>query len=96
MASHGAMKEVAAEAPRTAKKPAKELMHGELKEAENGGVTMEHHFTSYEHKPELHVFGSDEGHKLAAHIEEHFGIKMPGRAEGTVAKPSGGEEGKED
>ena len=79
MASHGAVKEMAASEPRAPKKPAKELEHIRLEEAENGGVIATHHFTAYEHKPEPHVFGDGEGRKLAAHIQEHLGIAMPGK-----------------
>jgi len=96
MASHGAMKETAsAIEPRPRKMP-KELDHAEMREAENGGVVLEHRFTHYEHKPETHAFGADDGHKLAAHIEQHFGIKMPGRAKGGVASPGSGEAKEED
>jgi hypothetical protein len=80
MASHGAIKEQAIAERMPAKKPAKELEHIRLEEAENGGVIATHHFTSYKHKPEPHVFGDGEGHKLAAHIEKHLGIKMPGKS----------------
>lgn len=91
MASHGAMKESAASEPARPRIPKKELQHIQMKQAENGGVIAEHHFTSYEHKPEPHVFGEGDGKGLAAHIEEHLGIKMPGRAKGTVAAPGDGE-----
>jgi hypothetical protein len=79
MASHGAMKEVAAE-PHAPKMRAKQLEHIRLEEAQNGGVIATHHFTNYEHKPEPHVFGDGEGHKLAAHVEKHLGISMPGKS----------------
>lgn len=80
MASHGAAKEMAATERAAPKMPKKELEAIHLKEAENGGVTAEHHFTHYEHKPEVHVFSDGDGHKLAAHIEKHLGIKMPGKS----------------
>lgn len=86
MASHGAQKEMATSEPARPRVPKKELDRIELKEAENGGVIAEHHFTSYEHKPEPHVFGDGDGHKLAAHIEQHLGIKMPGRAKSGTAE----------
>ena len=41
-------------------KPKKELEHIRLSEAENGGHIAEHHFTSYEHPAEQHVFGEPE------------------------------------
>jgi len=80
MASHGAMKEQAVAERRPVPLPKKEFSHMELREAENGGAIATHHFTAYEHKPEMHAFGTDEGHKLAAHIEHHLGISMPGKS----------------
>lgn len=82
MASHGAVKEFAnTEAPRKAKPP--KILDGmTLRAGENEGVVAEHHFTHYEHKPEMHIFGDDDGHKLAAHIEKHLGISMPGKQTG--------------
>ena len=91
MASHGAIKEQAATMPPSPKKMPKVLEHIQLMPAENGGVAAEHRFTHYEHKPEMHVFGANEGGKLMAHLQHHLGIKMPGRAEGTVASPASGE-----
>jgi len=91
MASHGAMKEVAIAEPRPKPLPAKELSHIELREAENGGAVAEHHFTAYEHKPETHVFGTNDGHKLAAHIEKHLGISMPGKSKTDSAEETEGD-----
>lgn len=95
MASHGAMKERAASEPAQPKKMPKEFAEMTLRKAENGGAVAEHRFTSYDHKPETHVFGENEGHKLAAHIEKHLEMSMPGRAKGTVAEREEGEEGKD-
>jgi len=92
MASHGALKEVATQGPPVHRKPAKELSHIEMREAENGSVIAEHHFTAYEHKPEPHVFGDGEGHKLAAHIEHHLGISMPGKSKTENAEEKEGDE----
>jgi hypothetical protein len=56
--AHGGMDHRAtAEKPKT---PPKELEHVRLSEAENGGHIAEHHFTSYEHPPEQHVFSKAE------------------------------------
>ena len=90
MPSHGAMKATAAEAEPKREKMPKVLHHIELTAAQNGGAMAEHSFTHYEHKPEVHVFGAGDGAKLAAHIEKHLGISMPGRAKGTVASPGEG------
>lgn len=58
----------------------KKVMHTmELRPAEGGGAVAEHRFTGG-HEPETHVFGSDEGKKLAAHVMEHMGMKS-GEAE---------------
>lgn len=96
MPSHGAAKSIAADMPPAPRKMPKVLEHVQLTKAENGGVVAEHRFTHYEHKPETHVFAGGDGHKLAAHIEQHLGIKMPGRSTGTVASPAEGEAGKDE
>jgi hypothetical protein len=92
MASHGVAKERAVTEPSAPKAPKKEFDHMELKEAENGGAVATHHFTSYEHKPEIHAFGKDEGHKLSAHIEKHLGIKMPGKSSTDSAEETEGDQ----
>lgn len=92
MASHGAMKEAAVTERAAPKMPKKELEHIRLEEAENGGVIATHHFTHYDHKPEPHVFGDGEGHKLAAHIQEHLGISMPGKSKSESAEESEADE----
>ena len=92
MASHGVAKERAVAEPQAPKKPAKQLEHIRLEEAENGGVIATHHFTHYDHKPEPHVFGDGEGHKLAAHIEKHMGIKMPGKSASESSEETEGDE----
>lgn len=92
MASHGAMKEMAVTAPAPMRKPPKVLSHIEMREAENGGVIAEHHFTHYDHKPEAHVFGDGDGSKLATHIEKHLGIAMPGKSMAREDEPEEKEE----
>jgi len=57
------------------RRPAKKLEHIRIKEAENGGHVIEHHFTSYEHQPESHAFGKDQGDEALAHIKESMGMK---------------------
>ena len=52
-----------------------------LKRADNGGVVAEHRMRTFGGKEPVHAFGADEGAKLAAHIETHMGMKMPGSAE---------------
>jgi len=62
------------------KMPKKELEHIRVSEAENGGHIAEHHFTSYEHAPEQHVFSAMEGKQpviegsLLHHVAKHMGI----------------------
>lgn len=59
----------------------KELEHIRVAEAENGGHTAHHHFTSFEHSPEgPHIFPAHkekvhvvEGH-LFHHLAKHLGI----------------------
>ncbi len=80
MASHGAMKEAAATEPPRHKIPPKELEHIRLTPAENGGVSAEHHFTSYEHKPEMHVFAAGQHKELMVHLSKHLGMSMPGKS----------------
>jgi hypothetical protein len=86
MPSHGALKESAlAEAPSKTKLP-KVLHEMTLSAPKNGGAIAQHTFTHYEHKPEVHAFAANEGPKLAAHIEQHLGIKMPGMAKANRAE----------
>ncbi len=61
-------------------KPKKELDHMRIEESENGGHAVTHHFTSFEHPPELHTFAQPgeevelpEGHVLQ-HVAKHLGI----------------------
>lgn len=56
------------------KKSKKELDHLRIHKAENGGHIVEHHFSSFEHEPEKHVFGQDEGPELLDHVADHMGI----------------------
>lgn len=74
-----AKSDVMASTPK-AKKQAKVLEHIRVTEAENGGHTLEHHHTSYDHPPEMHVFGADEGAKLVAHLAKHAHIKLDEKA----------------
>ena len=75
--AHGGMNPRATEKPKAVPK---ELEHIRVSEAENGGHLMEHHFTSYDHPAESHVFGPmtdkvalPKGHPLQ-HIAEHMHI----------------------
>jgi hypothetical protein len=58
-------------------KPKKVLDHLEVKEAENGGHTVTHHFTSYEHAPEVHAFGPAQGEEAMLHIAKNANIAEP-------------------
>lgn len=60
--------------PARSKKPAKVLDHMRVMPAENAGAIIEHHFTKFEHEPERHVFGKEEGAKMAAHVMKHAGM----------------------
>lgn len=63
----------------------KVVRHIEVKEAENGGHVVTHHFNhsggDY-HEPEEHVFGADEGGKAMEHIASAANIKSS-EAEGS-------------
>jgi hypothetical protein len=77
------------------KKPAKVLDHLRVKEAENGGHSVEHHFTSFEHEPETHVFGADQGPEMLAHVAKAANIKSPDKVKGEQSnehEERGGEE----
>ena len=39
------------------------------------GVTVEHHYEGFEHKPSVHHFGKGEGDKFLDHMEKHAGVK---------------------
>jgi hypothetical protein len=62
------------------KMPKKEFESMKLMTAENGGHIAEHHFTSFEHAPEQHVFAEPEGKQpvvegsLLHHVAKHMGI----------------------
>ena len=91
MASHGALKETAAEGPRAPKKLPKELEHIRLTPAENGGVSAEHYFSHYEYKPEMHVFASGQHKELMAHLQKHLsmgGVNTPGKSKTDSAESS--------
>jgi hypothetical protein len=105
MPSHGAMKQIAADMPPASKTPKVGAFHHmELSPGENGGAIAQHfhdvkHADGWSNVREhglKHVFADGDGHKLAAHIEQHLGIKMPGRSTGTVASPAEGEAGKDE
>ena len=61
--------------------PKKELEHIRVSMAENGGHVAEHHYTSFEHPPEQHVFGEGQGKELLEHIGKHMGVKAEAKAE---------------
>lgn len=57
--------------------PKKELAHMEIHPGEKGGAAVYHVMTHYEHPKEgPHIFGADEGTKLAAHMGKHLGMEM--------------------
>jgi hypothetical protein len=64
----------------------KMLHHMEVKEAENGGHVITHHFENGPgmdgyHEPEEHVFGADEGQHALEHIASAANIHMPETSE---------------
>ena len=56
-------------------KSEKTLEHLRIYKGAEGGHIVEHHFEGYEHPPERHPFGQDEGAKLHGHLSEHMGIE---------------------
>lgn len=64
--------------PKKSNKPAKVMEHMIVTPGnkETGGVTVAHHFTHYDHKPEMHVFGKEMGKEFHAHMAEHSGMKQ--------------------
>ena len=52
----------------------KVMMHMMVRPAENGGVSVEHHFGGM-HEPEVHAFGPGEHAKALDHIGSHLGMK---------------------
>lgn len=91
MASHGAMKDPPPAAVE-AKQPKKELREISLRKSANGGVIAEHHHNVYDGMNKPHTFSAGEGHKLAAHIEQHFGLKMPGKSGTDSAEQTKGDD----
>lgn len=57
-------------------KPKAQLEAIHLSKATNGGVIARHRMTTFDGKEPEHVFGAEDGHKLAQHLEKHLGIKM--------------------
>ena len=77
-------------APKREKKQLREIV---LRKADNGGVVAEHRMSSFDGKDPVHAFGADEGHKLAAHLTKHLGMKIPGNhADGAGEEEEGNEE----
>lgn len=70
---------------RTPASKGKRLHHLEVRQAENGGHVVTHHFHEdglVYHKPVDHVFGEDEGDEALSHIAKHAKINVSGRGEG--------------
>lgn len=56
----------------------KKFHHLEIREGEGGGHVVTHHFESYEHRPEEHVFGAEEGGKALEHVASAANIGASG------------------
>jgi hypothetical protein len=67
----------------------KVMEHMRVTPAENGGAVVEHHFTSYEHKPESHVFGPNDAADFTDHMLKHAGFETGGEI---ADKAAGGAE----
>jgi len=71
--AHGVYKEA-----RTPSSKGKKLSHLTIKQGDEGGHVVEHHYADdgmVFHKPTSHVFGEGEGGDLLAHIAKHAHIK---------------------
>ena len=69
----------------------RKLSHLEVRKAKNGGHIVRHHFANFEHEPEEHTFGADEGEAMIAHVSKHMGVKAEAKEE--AAEPEEEEEG---
>ena len=63
------------------RKPPKELDHLRIREGEDGGHIIEHHFTSSEHEPEHHPFGKGQHAEVHKHIAKHMNLPLATEAE---------------
>jgi hypothetical protein len=62
----------------------KKLRHLLVKEGEDGGHVVEHHYHEsgmVYHKPKEYAFGKDEGEDVMAHIAKHAHIRHASKAE---------------
>lgn len=60
------------------RKPKKVHDHLEVKAGDKGGHAVSEHFTSYEHKPEMTLFGKGQEHEALAHLGEKMGVGKKG------------------
>lgn len=63
------------------KKPPKELDHIRVREGEDGGHVIEHHFMSSEHKAEHHTFGPGQHVEAHKHIAKHMNMPLATQVE---------------
>ena len=75
------------------KKLPKVLESIEMTKGKTGGHVLKHRFTHYEHAPETHVFGTDEGQKLMEHLGKHMGVKLDKEAAAGTEENEGAKEG---
>ena len=52
------------------------LSHMEIKEGEDGGHIVSHHFEHYDHPAEHYPFGEGEGREMLTHVAKHMGVKV--------------------
>lgn len=55
----------------------KKLHHIEMKEGEEGGHVVTHHYTEdgmMYHKPKEYAFGADEGEDVISHVRKHMHV----------------------
>lgn len=80
---------------RTPASRGKQLSHLTVKEGEEGGHSVEHHYEedgmAY-HKPKEYTFGKDEGDELVHHLKKHLHISESKEYKQGEGEPEQGEE----
>ncbi len=72
-----------------AKSVPKVLEHIRIMPKMGGGVTVAHHYSSYEHEPKMHEFGMTDGSGFHEHIATHTGMPMDSEGETESEAPAG-------
>ena len=68
----------------------KVMRHMTVTPSENGGASVEHSFQNYEHSPEMHTFGPQDGKEFMEHMMEHTGIQYKPSSKPEAEDETGG------